>query len=769
MKKIVPIILLIIVFALFSLSCKKETKTPLPTGENTPTAEETTNTPKAEIKLSQTALSLSEGERSKLTASLVSADGDKKFEFISSSPETVYIDQNGNISAIKEGNAVITVKNSSGASAECTVTVTPRNDAIDKLILKYGSEIVWDEYYGDGIRLNENNEIVFSPILWDFNWDSTDKSVYQIYLRFTHIPTNDINHEFKFPSMLLDFTMSDQSHMDIVLQGNETDSGFCPIAGESYSIEYAIIHKFRKIVVYYGAFEELKVPKSINTSEYYSPSPMPGFMPKEENQFYLSYTTTEGGMIEGVQQQVHYAGDMGTSVTAKAKAGYKFVMWDDGLKTPDRADRTAIFDQKHTAYFVKEASEDMPIANMYIFTSTGFPIASKEYVNAQMMIVGASDPKYDINTTLQIKGRGNSSWNPSAPQDKYDSKNSYRIKLNEKEQLLGIGDSKNRDWILNSNKFDLSGLRNYLVWELADRMSTMPYVTDCQWVQLYVNAEYRGMYMLTERIEVANDRVEVDDTIESTDKGYLIEIDFRGTEEKQPYFYVTGYGSASNGNPREFVIKSACTEADRQYISKYIQQCHDAIVSGDRDAIDKLIDIPSFIDMYIIEELSKDVDVGAASFFMQKSPGGKVYFTAPWDFDFGFGTYGDAVTYDGMISIGQKGCTWYAALIEEEWFRKEVLDRMTELDDEFKDTLSAVRNKADELESSADQNAIFWNMYGNRFHGYVSSSVSFDLNSYDEHIDFLINWASARWDIMKNFFSTYTGYEEPSPELPEEI
>lgn len=765
MKKIVPIILLIIIFALFSLSCKKETKTQLPTPEITPTAEETSTTPKDEIVLSQNTLSLSEGTKSKLTASLVSTDGDKSIEFISSSPETVYIDQNGNISAVKEGSAVITVKNSSGASAECTVTVTKRDDKMDKLIYKYGSESTWDEFYGEGIRLNENNEIVFSPILWELNWDSADKSVYQIYLRFTHIPSNNINYEFKFPSMLLEFTMNGQNHMDIVLQGNDTDSGFCPIAGESYSIEYAVINRYRKVVVYYGSFESLEVSKSINTSEYYSPTPMPGFTPKEENQSYLSYATTEGGVIEGVQQQVHYAGDMGSEVTAKATDGYKFIMWDDGLKTPNRSDRTATFDQKHTAYFVKEASQDMPIANMYIFTSTGDAICSKEYMNAQMIIVGASNSQYDISTSLQIKGRGNSSWNPNASQDKYDSKNSYRIKLDEKEQLLGIGDSENKDWVLNSNKFDLSGLRNYLIWELADRMATMPYVTDCQWVQLYINAEYRGMYMLTEQIEVANDRVEVDDTIEATDKGYLIEIDFRGTDEGQPYFYVAGYGSASNGNPREFVIKSQCTEADRKYISEYIQQCHDAIVSGDRTAIDKLIDIPSFIDMYIIEELAKDVDVGAASFFMQKSPGGKIYFTAPWDFDFGFGTYGDAVSYDGMISIGEKGCTWYAALVEEEWFRKEVLNRMTELDDDFKDTLAAVRNKANELESSADKNAVFWNMYGNKFHGYVSSSVSLELYSYDEHINFLINWASIRWDIMKTFFSTYTGYEESLPEL----
>lgn len=365
------------------------------------------------------------------------------------------------------------------------------------------------------------------------------------------------------------------------------------------------------------------------------------------------------------------------------------------------------------------------------------------------MIIGCSDSKYDISASLKIKGRGNSSWNVSAAQNDYDSKNSYRIKLDEKEELLGIGDSKNRDWVLNSNKFDLLGLRNYLVWNLAERMGTLPYVTECEWVQLYVNSEYRGLYMVTEHIEVANDRVEVDDTITGSDKGYLIEIDFRGTDEGKPYFYVQGYGSSSNDNPREFVIRSECTSDVKAYISDYVQKCHNAIVSGNRTAIDELIDIPSLIDMYIIEELSKDVDVGAASFFMQKSPGGKLYFTAPWDFDFGFGTYGVAVSTNDMVSRNDKGCTWYAKLIEQEWFRTEVFNRMNGLDNDLKDTIDAVKEKGAELKASIDENAKFRNMYGNKFHGYVSSGVSSELNSYDEHIDFLVDWTEERWQVMK--------------------
>jgi hypothetical protein len=152
--------------------------------------------------------------------------------------------------------------------------------------------------------------------------------------------------------------------------------------------------------------------------------------------------------------------------------------------------------------------------------------------------------------------------------------------------------------------------------------------------------------------------------------------------------------------------------------------------------------------MFIIEELSKDVDVGCASFFVQKNPGGKLYFTAPWDFDFGFGTYGPAVSYKGFYSEADSRCTWFKSLITKSWFREEVEARLKELTPAFKETCNEVRAKAQEIYISADRSCTFWNMYGNHFHSYVSGNVSSNLYSYDEHIDYLIEWTENRWQWM---------------------
>ena len=108
-----------------------------------------------------------------------------------------------------------------------------------------------------------------------------------------------------------------------------------------------------------------------------------------------------------------------------------------------------------------------------------------------------------------------------------------------------------------------------------------------------------------------------------------------------------------------------------------------------------------------------------------------------------------------MISVNKGGCTWFAALLDQQWFRDMVLARMAELEGAFEETLNAVYAKAAVLKPYADQNAYFWNMYGNRYHGYVDKQVSSYLYNYDEHVDFLVNWSTVRWQNMKDFIASH--------------
>lgn len=709
------------------------------------------------IKLDKTALDLEAGKTATLQVTVLPENADNKnVVFKSSDSAVVAVSPDGTINAVRTGTATITVLSHDGkVSATCTVTVTAGNDPMDAFDL---DSALFDPsqggYYG-GIRKKSSGEIMFSPEISVIRsiFEESDKSYsdYIGYIRFTVLPIAG-QSEFVFHSITAEPKKAKGDWVDFYLAGGETETGFCPTADVFYKVELILVEKATGKAAYWAELAEVQADSEIKSSKHYTPTAQGGqvIVGPSIPTYTLSYKAVGGGVIFGLAEQTVKQGTAAAIVMAIPKPGYNFTGWSDGLTTAARADYA--YDSASLSAYFSSGSKVSNIPVMNVTTASGKPVTSKTYENATITITGAKDERFNITVTTQIRGRGNSSWSGSASQDSYNSKNSYRLKLDEKEKLLGIGDSKNKDWVLNSNKFDLSGLRNALVWELADKMGTMTYVPDYCWVQLYVNGQYRGMYMVTELIEDANDRVELDKTVTvSKDKGYLLEIDFRGNYEDTPYFYVDGYGPTPQSDlhgAKEFVVKNDCTEEDFAYIESYIKKCHSAIMSGDRDAIDHYVDLASLIDMYIMEELSKDVDVGAASFFLHKKEGGKLYFTAPWDFDFGFGTYGPAVSENGLVSEYNDGCPWFAALVEQEWFRNAVVARMKELQPAFDEMIKWINETGAELEGAADRNALHWDMYGNHYHQYVSSQASSYLYSYPEHIEYLVDWTVTRWDMM---------------------
>ncbi|MBQ9467576.1 MAG: Ig-like domain-containing protein [Clostridia bacterium] len=718
--------------------------------------------PVAGVSLSASSLYLREGASVLLKASVLPTTADNQnVVFESDAPDVVSVASNGAVTGLKEGKATVTVTTEEGAkTAQCVITVLKTDEEIDRIDVSNAAPITDRNGYYGGLRRKTSGEILFSPNLpelrdrGDFHDNYED---YTAYVRFTIVNSAFGDEGWSFPSFSLQPQKSKGDWVDFFLQGDGIDCSFCPVVGQDYDIELVIVKNSDKSKAIISGTYRMTGSTDLAESPWYRPSYGPG---RAGGEFFISYVAGEHGSIVGKTLQGLKSGEGSSEVTAVADTGYVFVTWSDGVKTASRSGDTTTYDRKLTAYFSLDASNS-GIPSMYIYTDSGTPVTSKTYGGASMTVTDCEGHNFD-GLRLQIRGRGNSSWSGSTPQNEYNSKNSYRVKFDEKIDLLGIG-AKNKDWVLNSNKFDLSGLRNYFVWTLANYMGTLPYVPSCGYVQLYVNNEYRGLYCVSELVETAKGRVEINENNAGDDKGFLIEFDFRGQSEDEPYFYLPGYGddpAYKLYDAVELVIKSKISYTEdasgkKNYngkeidaVKSYMLKCHNAIRSGKRDEIDKYVDIPSLIDMYIIEELSKDCDVGRASFFVQRSPGGKLFFTAPWDFDFGFGTYGPATSTGGLVSRGEGVCPWYCDLIKCDWFRTEVRARMNALIDALRDAISDMRAKGKEIEYAADTNAYFWNLYGEDFHPYVSYQVSGDLYSYKEHVDFIVSWVNDRWNNL---------------------
>ena len=282
-------------------------------------------------------------------------------------------------------------------------------------------------------------------------------------------------------------------------------------------------------------------------------------------------------------------------------------------------------------YRNREFKKTLDLPMMYIYTESEKDIVSKEeYLNCEVSISNTKK-EYELNKQSgRIKGRGNSTWTLS-------NKKPYKIKFDEKVDLFGNGKAK--EWTLIANYADQSLMRNTLAYKVASVLDDLEYTTTTQFVDLYVNNKYRGMYLVCEQIEVGKNRVDIEEDLSVTDSGYLIELDFRALDEGvegRDWFY---------SNNQMFAIKSPDTEDELftsehvDFIKSYLDACFSALKSGNYGQVSSLIDVNSFADSYILNELFKSTDVYQSSFYMYKDNGGKLCCGPVWDYDLSSGNW----------------------------------------------------------------------------------------------------------------------------------
>ena len=296
----------------------------------------------------------------------------------------------------------------------------------------------------------------------------------------------------------------------------------------------------------------------------------------------------------------------------------------------------------------------------------------------------------------QIKGRGNSTWAAD--------KKPYQIKLKKKTDLLQSGDSsnKNKTWVLLANAYDASGVRNVVSYSLAQSIGVNSPI-EFRIVDLYYDGEYRGTYLLCEKVQVNSGRVKINDLEESNDQanggakllddvegvnsygnpirytrgvaspvditgGYLIELDGRYANERSWFSVSTPNGLAY------FVCKNpegwSYEEAD--YLSCFMQDAFDAL---NEDGInhrtgkktEDYIDIDSFASLYWINELAKNRDgfIFSSTYCYKDADSStgasKLIFGPAWDFDLTLGNLNDIADPANDWVVDPTG--WYTRAI----------------------------------------------------------------------------------------------------------
>ena len=287
-----------------------------------------------------------------------------------------------------------------------------------------------------------------------------------------------------------------------------------------------------------------------------------------------------------------------------------------------------------------------------------------------MNLIGADGTPVYSGELKQIKARGNSTFT-------YAEKKSYQIKLAEPSDLLGKQEQV-KTWVLLASYFDATQMHDKLIKDLAAELG-LAYTASCDWVNLYYDGEYRGVYLLSEKNSVGATSVAITDmeqAYEQLNEGYGTDMttalaensygqQYQYTKDlKEPENITGGYlielnhemwDEVSGFKTRQgvaFNVKSPewCGDSAMKYISEYYQAFEDAVYATDDTGaytgyntgtgkyFYEYVDMDSLVKVFLLQELALNCDGFISSVYFYKDADGMMYAGPIWDQDMTFGT-----------------------------------------------------------------------------------------------------------------------------------
>ncbi len=473
---------------------------------------------------------------------------------------------------------------------------------------------------------------------------------------------------------------------------------------------------------------------------------------KEGTKINVTYSSESAkyGYVEGeLSQTISYKKSATSKVTAIANLGYAFSHWSDGVTSPTRENDSPSADTKLVAHFTIMPNE-LPI--IWITTNQGAQIVSKDtYIKGKISVLN-TDEKYHIeNLDMQIRGRGNYTWGSTFNSDPMYNKRPYRIKLSKQQKLCGVGEGKSNDWVLLADHCDQSLLRNNIVYTFASMMPDILWQPHVQSVEVFLNGEYNGVYLLCEQVEVNKNKINVSEDLSSPEIGFLVMYSNYTDMGAFGSFEIDGYKYETKS---DFSDDPNLAEQQRQYIYDKIYDCWQTLKSGNENRVRELIDLDSLIESYIVQELFKNLDTGHDNFYMSMDIGGKLKIGPVWDFDQCAGNADEGVDdYTGIR--GGYTQPWYSQLLEHAWFKKLVLQKWNDLKTQIDSVPEMIIETAEKGYNSYCRNFEKWKIFGYRIN---RETYVRQFTTYKEHYSYFSEFMTKRIAWLDSYFkdASYT-------------
>ena len=375
-----------------------------------------------------------------------------------------------------------------------------------------------------------------------------------------------------------------------------------------------------------------------------------------------------------------------------------------------------------------------------------------------------NDPVNDYNGGIGIEIRGNST--------QMFEKKSYTVQLwnaqdsTEASPVLGM--AADSDWILHAMYIDKSLLRIPMSFYLSQQMGH--YATNYRFVELVLNGDYRGVYILCEKIKQGQDRVNVSPLSNDVTGGYILRIDWEDGSKGVESNYASVEGTKMLF--QYFYPKNkAMSQGHKDYLKSYIDDLENAIFSpdfknGSGMRYDENLDMESFVDFLLINELSKNSDGYKLSTYMHKdlaSIDDRLKAGPIWDFDqaFGLSTVCSGHDHCGWTYLQNKaGCEdlstmplWWENFTRDSVFCNVAISRWQNFRQSFLHTDSIngwIDQRVAELGLSQERNFVKWPVLGE----VIWSEPTPFPTDYTGEIEYLKAWIKKRSEWMDRNIST---------------
>lgn len=393
-----------------------------------------------------------------------------------------------------------------------------------------------------------------------------------------------------------------------------------------------------------------------------------------------------------------------------------------------------------------------------------------------------TDPFNGYDGQIGIEIRGSSS-------QMFEKKNytiETRTPTGENNNVSLLGMPAENDWVLHGPYSDKTLIRNALTFQLGNEMGQ--WAPRTRFCELYINNEYRGVYLLMEKIKRDSCRVNISklnpDEITGSDLtgGYILSIDRPDDHWISPYPGIYGGDIIINYIYPDY---AGMPYEQRQYIKDYVTNFEYTLKGSDYRDPDKgyraYIDVYSFIDHFLINELNRNVDAYRLSAFFYKNKNGKLIMGPLWDHNLSFGNadYYQGFGTQGWVVHGvDPGDSfqipfWWPRLRQDDFFNLEMKKRWQYLrqgpfnEDHIFGIIDSLTTL---LDVAKDRNFYRFPVLGQ----YVWPNY-FIGQTYEEEINFIKGWISQRLNWMdlqielinpvdeNEYANAYETYAFPNP------